>query len=145
MFTLYWIALTQTIKPYRIELLFINKNGVFGAISVKERSCAAPISEVDRHISDRLLLFRLVNRYSDRSGSKWVGARTSTHWDGSRYSEVRTEIKCTRPSRPTTLHNSAWYYVRCVWTTCSSSVPLPFKLYRIAFHVESKSCPAGIV
>ena len=42
--------------------------------------------------------FRLSeNRYSDSSGSKWGGARTSTHWDGSKYSEERTGIKCTNP------------------------------------------------
>ena len=34
-------------KPYRIGLLFKHKNGDFGAISVNERSCAAPISKVE--------------------------------------------------------------------------------------------------
>ena len=38
-------------KPYRIAILFTRKNGDFGAISVTERSCAAPISKVERHIS----------------------------------------------------------------------------------------------
>ena len=34
--------------------MFTHKNGDFGAISVTERSCAAPISNVERrHISDR--------------------------------------------------------------------------------------------
>ena len=40
-------------KPYRIGLLFTHKNGDFGALSVTERSCAALISKVERHISER--------------------------------------------------------------------------------------------
>ena len=50
-----------------IRLLFTLENGAFGAASVKERSCAAPILKVGRHISDtRFLstLFRSVNRCS---------------------------------------------------------------------------------
>ena len=48
---LYWIAFVPAQKPYRIGILFTRKNGDFGAISVTERSCAAPISKVERHIS----------------------------------------------------------------------------------------------
>ena len=40
-------------KPYRVGILFTHKNGNFGAISVTKRSCAALISKVKRHISDR--------------------------------------------------------------------------------------------
>ena len=40
-FTLYRIDLAQTQKSYRVGLLFPNKNGDFGAISVTERSCPA--------------------------------------------------------------------------------------------------------
>ena len=36
-----------------IGLLFTHKNGDFGLISVTERSCAAPVSKVERYISDR--------------------------------------------------------------------------------------------
>ena len=52
--------------------LFTQKNGDFGAISVTERLCAAPISEVESHLSDRFCatLRCNVNRYLDRSGSK---------------------------------------------------------------------------
>ena len=53
MFTQYRIAFAPARKPYRIELLFTHKNGDFGEISVKERSCAAPISKMGSHISDR--------------------------------------------------------------------------------------------
>ena len=54
LFTLYQIAFAQARKPYRIVLLFIHKNGDFGAISVTERSYAAPISNtVERHMSNR--------------------------------------------------------------------------------------------
>ena len=54
-------------------LLFTHKNGDVGAISVTERSCVAPISKVERHISDR------------------VGATPEdwTHYEGSKYSGVR--------------------------------------------------------
>ena len=43
-FTLPQIAFSPARKPYRIELLFTQKNGDFGAISVKELCCVAPIS-----------------------------------------------------------------------------------------------------
>ena len=39
-------------KAYWIGLLFTHKSGDFGAISVTERSWAAPISKVESHISD---------------------------------------------------------------------------------------------
>ena len=41
-------------KPYLMRLLFTHNNGDFGAISVTKRSCGAPTSEVERHISDRV-------------------------------------------------------------------------------------------
>ena len=53
MLTLYRIALAPSRKSNRIRLLFTDKNGDFGAISVKERSCALPISKVESYISDR--------------------------------------------------------------------------------------------
>ena len=51
--TLYQVAFTPAQKRYWIGLLFTNKNGDLGAISVTERCCAARISKVDSHISDR--------------------------------------------------------------------------------------------
>ena len=42
-FTQYRITLEQTRKPYQIEFLLKHKNDHFGAISVTERSCGAPI------------------------------------------------------------------------------------------------------
>ena len=50
MLTLCRVALAPARKLYRIELLFTHKNGDFGAISVTERSCAAPISKVESYI-----------------------------------------------------------------------------------------------
>ena len=54
-----------------------------GANTVTERSCAAPISKVERHISDRfcaiVIVWCSVNTYSARRGSKYEGARTGTH------------------------------------------------------------------
>ena len=43
------IVLAPVRKPYRIRLLFTHRNRDFRAISVTERSCAAPISKVERH------------------------------------------------------------------------------------------------
>ena len=43
LFTLYLIAVAPARKPYRTGVLFTHKNGDFEAISVKERSRAAPI------------------------------------------------------------------------------------------------------
>ena len=40
-------------KSYRIGHLFTLKKGDLGAISVTERSCAALVSKVKSHISDR--------------------------------------------------------------------------------------------
>ena len=40
-------------KSYPIGFLFTQKNGCGGAISVTERSWAAPISKVEPHISER--------------------------------------------------------------------------------------------
>jgi len=70
LYTLYRIALAPTRKPYRIGHLFTQKNGGFDAISLTERSCAALILKLDRHISDRLMWTGI----SDSTGSKWVVA-----------------------------------------------------------------------
>ena len=43
------IVLAPKRKPYWIGPLFSYENGDFSAISVKERSCTAPISKVERH------------------------------------------------------------------------------------------------
>ena len=55
MFTRERITLTPARKPSGIRLLSTHKNGDFGGISVTERSCAAPISKVESHISDIFL------------------------------------------------------------------------------------------
>ena len=47
------MALARARKPYRVGILSTHMNGDFGSISVTERSCHAPISKVERHISDR--------------------------------------------------------------------------------------------
>ena len=51
-------------SPPRIGLLFTHKNDDFGAISVTERSSAAPFSKVESHISDRFCAS--VNTFLDR-------------------------------------------------------------------------------
>ena len=72
MFTVYRIAFAPTRKPYRIGLVFTHKNGDFGAISVTERSCAAPISKAGgaSHIGRCASYFGAVitGTYSDPSG-----------------------------------------------------------------------------
>ena len=72
MFTLCRIALAPARKPYRVGLLFTLKNGDFSAISVTGWSCVAPISKVERHISDGfcVTLWCSVHSYSDSSGSE---------------------------------------------------------------------------
>ena len=49
-FTLQRLSSALAQKQYRIGLLFRYKKGDFGTISVTERSCAAPISQVESHI-----------------------------------------------------------------------------------------------
>ena len=56
MFTPPQIAVVSTRKPNRRGLPLTGKNGDFSAITVTERSCAAPILKVERYISDRFLL-----------------------------------------------------------------------------------------
>ena len=66
--------LRRELKPYRIGLLFTRNYGDLGVISVAEQSWTAPISKVERHVSD-------LDRYLD--GNEKGGARTGTDWDGS--------------------------------------------------------------
>ena len=55
MFIQHQITFAPPRKSYWIRLLSADKNDSSGAISVTEqRSCAAPISKVGRHISDRV-------------------------------------------------------------------------------------------
>ena len=51
----YRIALVLTRKPYRIGILFTNKDDYFASVSltVQLQNCAAPILKVNRYISDR--------------------------------------------------------------------------------------------
>ena len=51
----YRIALALTRKPYRIGILFTNKDDYFGSVSLtmQLQNCAAPILKVNRYISDR--------------------------------------------------------------------------------------------
>ena len=66
------MAFAPSRKSYRIRLLFTHMNGCDVTISVTERSCAAPISKVERDISDRFfaVLWCKVNTYSASCGSK---------------------------------------------------------------------------
>ena len=53
LFTLYRMSFAPVRKPYQKGLLFIHKDGDFCAISVTERNCAATVTKVESHISDR--------------------------------------------------------------------------------------------
>ena len=44
--------LRRELKPYRIGFLFTRNYGDLGVISVAEQSWTAPISKVERHVSD---------------------------------------------------------------------------------------------
>ena len=92
--TLYPTALAPTRKPHRTGLLFTHTNGDFGAISLTARSCGTPVFESgSSHIGKVYpTLSRNVNWYSDRSVSKWGGARTGIDWDESEHLEKRTGI-----------------------------------------------------
>lgn len=62
MSTLHQITFALAGKPYRIllEPLFTHtENDDFSAVSVTERSCAAPILKVERHVSDMFLYHSL--------------------------------------------------------------------------------------
>ena len=76
-------------KPiYRIGFCSHTWN-VFCAISVTERSYAAPFSKAERHIAKR---FCTTEQLFGHSVSEWKAARTGTCWDGSWYLGVRTGI-----------------------------------------------------
>ena len=68
----------------------------------------------------------------------WFGTPTwpPFHWFGTSIWPPWRHVK--------TLGQPLRYDVRCVWRTCSSSVPLQFKLYLIAFRAGTKSSPMGI-
>ena len=68
----------------------------------------------------------------------WFGTPTwpPFHWFGTSIWPPWRHVK--------TLGQPLRYDVRCVWRTCSSSVPLLFKLYLIAFRAGTKSSPMGI-
>ena len=116
MFTLYRIPFAPVGKSYQIGLLFIYENDDFGAISVTERSCAAPITKVERHISDR---FWTGKRYLDHSGSELIGARTESLWATCAETEVNIQEWGLGLSSPNPLGQLLRQDVRCMWTTCS--------------------------
>ena len=62
--SLYRRAFTTARKPYRIWLLFTHKDTGFGAISLTERGCAAPISKGDVDL--------LTSRAFERVARQWA-------------------------------------------------------------------------
>lgn len=141
-FSHYRKALAPRRKPYRIGFLYVHTNGDFGAISVSvtKRSRASKILNVDLYISDRSpppLDFRCsVNKYSDRTERKWVGARAGTHWHAI---NIQPWVKIGILWAPSPL--GPLLGPRDVWTTCSSCLLLPFILYWTVFHVDTKRYP----
>lgn len=73
---LYQIAFSSARKSYSMSLLFTHENSDFGAITVTEPSCAAPIPKVERQIWRRfceplcVILRCSLNTYSCRRGSE---------------------------------------------------------------------------
>ena len=68
MFTLYRIAYADKKTIPDLGLLFKHNNGDFGAIFVTLQSCSAPISKLERHISDSHFVPRFV--------AVWTGTQT---------------------------------------------------------------------
>ena len=136
MFTLYRIAYAnRKTTILDLGLLFKHNNGDFGAILVTGQSCSAPISKVERHILDSHFLPRFV--------AVWTGTRTVE--EVNRYERemesTETEVNIQWRlgfSSPNPPGQPLRYDVRCVWTTCSSSVP-SVAVYTITFPVGTKS------
>ena len=136
MFTLYRIAYANKKTILDLGLLFKHNNGDFGAILVTGQSCSAPISQVERHISDSHFLPRFV--------AVWTGTRTVGEVNRHEREMESTETEVTIQwrlgfSSPNPPGQPLRYDVRCVWTTCSSSVP-SVAVYAITFPVGTKSC-----
>ena len=114
--TFWACAGTKTIPDSlnRTGLLFTNNKGDFGAISVTERSCAAPSLKVENHTSFCTILWCRVNRYSDRWGSVQVGAGTGIYWDEVNNQERGLGFSSPNPSLPTAPHD-----VHCLSTDLS--------------------------
>ena len=66
-------------KPDRIVLLFTLTSGDFGAISVTEQRGVAPISNVERHISDtvfpRIMAEAVISFFASKGGRLFEGRR----------------------------------------------------------------------
>ena len=100
MLTLYKIpALASARKPYRwyqIGLPFTHKNEVISVrlLLQRRKMRRADLENGAFHIGS-VPHWCSVNGYPNSSGSELVGARAATHWEGSRYSRVKTGIKFT--------------------------------------------------
>ena len=104
MFIQHQITFAPPRKSYWIRLLSTDKNDCSGAISVTEqRSCAAPISKVGRHISDRVwtILYSAVWTPVRPVAEVNKKSEPGTKRDGSKYSGVRTGLSYIKPFRPT--------------------------------------------
>ena len=100
-------------KIIRIWPLLTHENGCGGTISATKRSCAAPISKVERHTSERFCakLWCSINRYSDWFASVFEGLlyvedfttnRFSRTW---RYMEFICTCSCRRTRGSSQLKN----------------------------------------
>ena len=117
------------------------------------------MAKAERYISDRFCATRWcsVNRHSDRSGSELVGKRTGAQpptipptalasYPGQfalselpeeAWNQVRVFPTCLTGEVTSEIAEDywergwLWHDIRCVCTTCSSSVPLQFTLCRM--------------
>ena len=104
-------------KPYQIGLTFTRKNGDVGAISVTERSCAAPISkdESHAHIVKAFILYRIL----------FVVPRKAMRYCGNTVPAISvTERSCAAPISKDESH---------------AHIVKAFILYRILFVVPRKA------
>ena len=97
MFTLYWIAFAPARKSYWIGLRFTHKNGDFGAISVKERGCAAPCQSLKWRDAYRIGVHTIPDSFC--AGTKTIPDRASVYTHKNRdFGAISvTERSCATP------------------------------------------------
>ena len=94
-----WIAFVPARNSYWIGLRFIHKNGDFGAISVTERSCAAPRQSLKWRDAYRIGVHAIPDSFC--AGTKTIPHRASvyTHKNSDFGAISVTERSCAAPRR----------------------------------------------
>lgn len=92
MFTLQQIALPPARKLFRKPFCSHIRMTISARFLQRTEAASRRSSKQDHHMSDRFFATHWCNvkSHSGRSGSELVRVRTVIHWDGGKYSEVRT-------------------------------------------------------